>query len=102
MARYEIRPRTDLQPLGRDSQAHTKGEADAVMLPLLLSWLAGVVGGCCALAVSPDPPAAAGVALPGSGLTAGASSAFTVPPASSVLTAIGACPTPRSTTEQPA
>ena len=98
VARYGIRPRTVLHPLRRALQAHTKG--DAIMLPLLLSWLAGVVGGCCALAVSPDPLAAAGVALPGSGLTAGASSAFTAAPASSVLTATGACPL--SSTEQPA
>ena len=92
--------RTDLHSLRRASQAHTKGEGDAIMLPLLLSWLAGVVGSCCALAVSPDPLAAAGVALPGSGLTASASLALTASPASSVLTATGACPL--STTEQPA
>ena len=100
VAEYEMRPRTNLHPLRWALQAHTKGEADAVMLPLLLSWLAGVVGGCCALAASPDPLAAAGVSLPGSGLTAGVSSALTAAPASSVLTAAGVCPL--STTEQPA
>ena len=93
VAEYEIRPRTDLHQLRRALQTHTKGEGDAAMLPLLLSWLAGVVGGCCALAV-------AGVLLPGSDLTAGVSSVFTAAPASSVLTATGACPL--SSTEQPA
>ena len=73
-----------------------------MLLPALLSWLAGVAGGCSALsgALAPLLGCAAGVALPGSALTGGASSTFMGSAPSSVLTAAGACPL--STTVQPA
>lgn len=85
-----------------EEDTHTKGEGDASML-LLLSWLAGVVGGCCAFSGAVLPPldcAAAGVALPGSGFTTGASSTFMGSAPSSALTATAAWPL--STTVQPA
>ncbi len=73
-----------------------------MLLPALLSWLAGVAGGCSAIpaALAPLLGCAAGVALPGSALTRGDSSIFMGSAPSSVLTAAGACPL--STTVQPA
>ena len=82
--------------------AHTKGEGDAIMLLALFIWLAGVVGGCSAFSVALAPlrGCPAGVALPGSALTMGASSTFMGSAPSSVLTVKGACPP--SITVQPA
>ena len=73
-----------------------------MLLPALFSWLAGVAGICSALseALAPLLGCAAGVALPGSALTRGASSTFMGSAPTSVLTAAGACPL--STTVQPA